>query len=186
MRTMPSFEDVFHQFENRRRYEHFTLAILASITDDQIEQALRDYLQFHLASAYAAAPEEPLAGLPPGIRAYYYIHRLEIEVNAGGYNQYFFNPGGRFAPQALESLRWIGEEEAAGNLEAAIAVHLAEQADPLLQALYAQRTEEAFFETYEHTRLNQCDDDFYALRPRLHETILRFIRQNPENFVHSA
>jgi hypothetical protein len=178
-----SFEDVFRQYENRKRYDRFTLAVLETIPDDQLEQALRDFVAARVRTGQPAQIDRDVADLPPGARAFFYLVTLETEVNNGGYNQYFFNPSGRFAARALESLRLIAAEDVARNLEKAIAVHEEEARDPRLSALYAQRTEEAFFETYQYTRLGECDDEFYALRPQLHAAILRFIRSTPEQFV---
>ena len=36
------------------------------------------------------------------------LHRLESEVNNGGFHQFFLNPSGQFLPQTLEALEAIG------------------------------------------------------------------------------
>jgi hypothetical protein len=180
---MPSFDQVFRQFENRKRYERLTLEILESTPEEQLEQVLLDFLEQKLGAGYSERTASLVAAFPSGLQVYYFIHTLEAEVNNGGYNQYFFNPSGLQAGQALESLRRIESPEHLLNLEKAIALHEQEAQDPRLHALYAQRNEEAFMQSYELTGLGKIDDEFYALLPQLRAALRRFIRAHLEEFV---
>jgi len=55
-------------------------------------------------------------------RVAYCIHRLEAEVNNGGFHQFFSNSTGQFAPETLEALAAIGAVKTRTLLERAISI----------------------------------------------------------------
>lgn len=67
-------------------------------------------------------PERFLAtydALPPQVRVLFAAHFCESEVSNGGLHQFFMNPTGVLAPEAVEALRRIGLPDAADVLQRA-------------------------------------------------------------------
>jgi len=50
------------------------------------------------------------------------LHRLEAEVNNGGFHQFFLNSSGELVPETLEALPVIGANETRRLLEQAVAI----------------------------------------------------------------
>src|SRR5262245_10548228 len=115
-------------FEGRKRYPFLTREILASIPDEELEQALIDHLLDIRIAERLKDDYEILAGLSAGFRMLYSTWLLEAEVNNGGFNQFFWNSSGRFAREAVEGWKRIGAEQQAELTEEAIAIEAEERA----------------------------------------------------------
>src|SRR6185436_580594 len=50
------------------------------------------------------------------------MHKLEAEVNNGGFHQFFFNSSGELVPQTLDALKTIGAPKTRQLLERAVAI----------------------------------------------------------------
>lgn len=50
------------------------------------------------------------------------LHRLEAEVNNGGFHQFFFNSSGQLVPETCEALTAVGANETRRLLEQAVAI----------------------------------------------------------------
>ena len=137
--------------------------------------------------------EERLPGLPadpteliaatPGQRAVFAVSWLDAEVNNGGFHQFFFNPTGALASEALGGARLMGLREHAAVIEEAyslfpngeVPVDFDERL-ALHQALSDEKAE----------RIEPCDERWYELAgpsgEALYEALAGFIRANPEEF----
>ena len=63
-----------------------------------------------------------LLALPRPTQVAACVHRLESEVNNGGFHQFFLNPSGQFVPQILDALQEIGALKTKHLLEQAVRV----------------------------------------------------------------
>ncbi|HXG65616.1 MAG TPA: DUF4375 domain-containing protein [Blastocatellia bacterium] len=165
-------------FMNRKKYPVLNEQILADIEDDELEQAIIDYVLDKIEGHYDKE-YEIVTSLSEGFQAVYCTFFLEAEVDNGGFNQYFWNSSGEFATEALDGLRLIGANEHAALMEAAIKIYAKEE--PLHRRFRLENTLEAFRESYKHTRLNEVDRRFYKLEA-LSPKRIRYIREHPEEF----
>ena len=63
-----------------------------------------------------------LEGHPPAVQVALCMHRLESEVNNGGFHQFFLNSSGEIVPETLRALAAIGAPHTKQLFERAIAV----------------------------------------------------------------
>jgi hypothetical protein len=146
---------------------------------DHIDLAIGDHLE--LDGTLVA-----IQALPVGYRIFVHIQALVGEVDNGGYNQYFWNSSGKYAVDALESLRTIGATEHETLHHKAMLLHEEDVNDPHFRSLVEQHTLKAFSETYEHTRLDECDTEFYEQSSFLEQKLAAYIRRKPELFAHTV
>lgn len=102
-------------------YKELTPAILASIPDNIVEQAIVDFV----AAKAAADPEhrrEIVAKLPVGAQATYITVGLEREIRAGGFDRYYSSDAGQFADQAAEAFEFFSAHEHAALMREANSV----------------------------------------------------------------
>jgi hypothetical protein len=66
--------------------------------------------------------KEEFANAAPNVQTAYCIHRLEAEVNNGGFHQLFFNSSGAYVQETLQALTAIGAIATRALLERAIAI----------------------------------------------------------------
>jgi Domain of unknown function (DUF4375) len=168
------------EFRNRTIYRQLNAEILAGIPDDKVEQAILDYVYLKIGHRYDNE-KTIVAGLAPGFMIIYATWGVEAEVNNGGFNQYFWNPTGQFAAEAVEGFRAIGAPAHAALVSRAIEVERKEH--DRLEALKARGTLQAFSESYEANPLNELDDEFYRLAEDISALRIAFIRAHPSLFV---
>ncbi len=58
----------------------------------------------------------------PQVQVAYCIHKLESEVNNGGFHQFFLNSSGEYVPETLRALNAIGAVTTRDLLERAVAI----------------------------------------------------------------
>lgn len=123
-----------------------------------------------------------LINLSPGLQMVYFTESLDMQVQNGGFNQYFWNPSGRFALEALEGYQLIAARRYIEVLEAAITQFVKEQ--PKLSKFYRQGTLQAFSDSYRSTNLGDVDELYYQADKDEPIDRLRadFIRRFPEQF----
>ena len=167
-------------FEARRRYPTLTPAILASIPDDKIEQALLDHVADVKVKRDTDREYEIVMRLSPGFRMMVSTWWLEAEVNNGGFNQFFWNSSGRFAREAADSFRLIGAKEHGALMEEAIAVFAKEKATQ--ERFKQKRTLQAFSDSYKESRLGELDERFYKLSENVPKLRIAYVRAHPADF----
>ena len=60
--------------------------------------------------------------LSPEVKVAWLIHRLEAEVNNGGFHQFFLNSSGAYVPETINALSLIGAEHTKKLLQRAVQV----------------------------------------------------------------
>ena len=108
---------------------------------------------------------------------------MDGEIGNGGFNQYFFNGLDHNAKQQLEALSLIGATEHQKVFVEAFRIYDEEKQDEELQSHYSERTIESFFSTYAMTKLDKCDDEWYALNKEFDALLVKYIRLHPELFI---
>ena len=157
-----------------------TIAQLEQTSDDQLEYfiygAQLDAMKDHYDWEYEIVSE-----WTPGMQMLYTTWILEGEVNNGGFNQYFWNTEGKTADMALAGYRLVGAEAYADVVRRAIATQK-EEAE-MMQEFKDKDTLEAFSESYEHTKLNALDDEFFDLEEDVSALRVKYIRQHLEEYA---
>ncbi|MGC4064783.1 MAG: DMP19 family protein [Polyangiaceae bacterium] len=166
-------------FKNRKRYETLNPEILRSVPDADVEQAIIDFIEDRTKLA-GGDTRQALDALSDGFRAVYATWWVEAEVNNGGFNQYFWNASGAFACDAVAGFDRIGLPQLARLMERAIAIRNEDAHE--IGRFKDRGTLEAFSESYENNRLNDLDQEFYALEADVSAARIRFIRDNAELF----
>jgi hypothetical protein len=167
------------EFMNRRIYRELTPDVLAAIADDDLEQAIVDFVGTKIGDNYQRE-YEIVTAQRPGIQAIYTTFYLEAEVANGGFQQYFWNSSGQFAIEAFEGCRVIGAHVHASVLAAAIERFLEEE--PTFRKFREINTLEAFAESYKYSTLDDLDRQFFEAS-ELGPIRLAYIRQYPDNFT---
>ena len=168
------------EFEHRKRYATLTPDVLATIPDDKLELAILDWIDSKIGRDYEHA-HAIVARLSPGMRMLYATWWLESEVDNGGFNQFFWNSSGQFAPDALQGFELLHADELAKLTRAAIAI--AQREAPMRQKYRSQGTIEAFSESYKHTSLEELDKQFYKLDDGLSQRRIAYVRAHPAEFT---
>ena len=164
----------------RPRRDRFDASVIARIPDEALEQALLDHLFDRLARC-GHDHDEAFAALSPEFRVFHCTWEVEAQVMNGGFNQYFWNPSSRRADDVPAALRAIGDEVAAGLMEEAQHIALAELP---AQARWLQAgTLEAFSESYQHTALNALDEPFCRRAAGFPALRLAYVRSRPDAFA---
>jgi len=161
-------------------HKELTPEILKSIPDDQVEQAVIDYVDEKIGddSDHEVAI---VAKLPIGAQALYITWWVEAEVNNGGFNQYYWNNAGKFSDQAAEAFEFFSAHEHAALMREANSVRALE-ADKM-KKFKDRGTMEAFAESYKESQLGPLDTRFFETKEDLGALRISKIRSNPEFFV---
>jgi hypothetical protein len=122
--------------------------------------------------------------LPRGLKMVYTTRMLQAEVMNGGFNQYFWNSSGKLADEALAGYRLIGAKLHAKLLEEAIEQRRAEE--PEMKRLRETGTQQAFSESYKHSKLQGLDRRFRGLSESVSRLRMDYIRAHPQEFLASA
>lgn len=116
-----------------------------------------------------------------GQRIVLVVEALEGEVNNGGFDQYFFNSSGNFAPEAVAALREIGMGHFADILAEAMALF------PNGALLRDQAQREAALEKVDESRLNALDERFfnaYRKEEEISVALERYVNAHAADFFH--
>lgn len=113
-------------------------------------------------------------------RVFFITQNVEMEVNNGGFSQFFYNSSGDFAGEMVEAFRAIGAEKTAAICQEAL--------DAMGQQLPQNRAERiALIEAIETDALtealNACDDAFYEYRDDLNALNDAYVQKNKADFT---
>jgi hypothetical protein len=169
------------EFNNRNKYKQITKEMIHQIPDNQLEQALIDFILDEKVRNDYENEYSIINSLPKGLIYLYATWHLEAEVNNGGFNQYYFNSAGMFSKEALEGCKYFGAIKLSKIVEESIAIYKKEKIK--LDEAMEKGTIEAFSETYEDTEFNKLDDEFYNLDENLGELRIGYIRENSSEFL---
>ena len=156
-----------------------TAAMLASIPDADVEQAVFDYVTARIGDDHEHEVAI-VATLPVGAQALYITWLVDGEVNNGGFNQFYRNSAGVYADQAAEAFEFFSAHEHAALVREANSVRALEAGE--LQKYKDRGSLEAFSESYKHSRLGPVDDKYFALEEDLNTLRIAKIRAMPEFF----
>ena len=112
-------ENSGNEYRNRKIYKKLTVNILKKIPNHKLEQTILDNIdtKFKKGEQYTL---EKISKLTKGQQAVFSTFWLEGEVYNGGFNQYYFNPSGKFSKmtpkQIDEIINKIGGPEGLRNL----------------------------------------------------------------------
>lgn len=166
------------------RFRELRPEVLGALPDDELPPAVYEHVLHHCLPDLARELEI-VTGLPKAVQAIFTTTVLDNEVTNGGFNQFFWNSSGQYALLALEGLELLGATAHAAVVTKAIATYEAERA--VLERFREDGSLEAFSESYKHTTLGRCDDEYYDLGfETLHEAQMRFVRNNLEGFRSGA
>ena len=168
-------------FKNRKIHKRLSLKILVTIPDNEIEQAIVDYVNTKLTNPRSMLSD--FSNMSSGFQILFSTWVLEGEVNNGGFNQFFFNSSGQLADLALLSLKKLSAAKHYEVLEKAIAIHVQEKESCPLKKLYSMRTLKAFLASYKYSSLDKCDEEFNKLENSLSELRIQYIRAHPDEFI---
>ena len=116
-------------------------------------------------------------------RVFYITQALEMEVNNGGFAQFFFNSSGGFANELVFSFKKIGAMKTAEICKKAISIYgdkVPTDRDERENVLTPDDENEE--ERIEEV-LNECDDAFFEYEDDLVELNYQFIINNKESFL---
>lgn len=174
-----SIEKALDDFKNRKIYTSLDVETLRAIPDDNLEQAIVDYVIHKMESG--SDEDAVLGSLSEGNRALWLTWIVEGEVNNGGFNQYYWNTDGRHSSEAVTSFEFFAASQHAELMREANSVRKQEAA--AIREYGDKNTLEAFSESYKASKLGPLDDRFYALTEDLSALRVARIRQFPELFT---
>lgn len=108
---------------------------------------------------------------------------LDAQVGNGGFNQFFYNGYKESTPKLIKFLSTLGAVKHLDILNKAIILHDQEKTNLESQKLYSDKSLETFFASYKLTHLNNLDDEWYSIEKELIGLIIKYIRENPEQFI---
>lgn len=112
-------------------------------------------------------------------RIFYVVQQLEIEVNNGGFSQFFFNSSGDFANELYDAFMAVGAAKTAEICKRAT--------EAFGKPMPSDRTKRAAFlddcrSEGAEAILSNCDDEFYKYEEDLLELNYDFILNNKGSF----
>jgi hypothetical protein len=153
-------DQALERFMNRTIYHDLSPAVIESIADDDLEQAIIDYVAWK-ADADGVSEDALLERLPPAVSAVYATRLVEDEVANGGFNQLFFNRMRNLLERAVVGYRALGAPEHERIASAAIERDI--EAAPALEAAREAQTMEAFSASYKLELFDDLDAAFNEL-----------------------
>ena len=164
------------------KYRALSRAVLVKIPDDELQEAVLDYILSKIDSR-EEKELEIVRGLAKSFQMLYSTWFLQAEVNNGGFSQYFWNSRSQFSKEALQGLRVIGAAEYADLLGKATAVYNKHASK--LEKLRSRGTNEAFSQHQKILNLEPLEDRFYTLEEgRILDNLrIKYIREHPDEFV---
>ncbi len=168
-------------FENRKRYSSITTDILKNIPDDKLEMAVIDYITDVKLKGDFKDEYRIIQNLGKGFRYIYITWSLDGEVNNGGFIQYFYNSSGLFAGDLAEALHNIKALKTEKIALEAIAVYNKERA--IHEKVKQDGSMESFMSSYGESELGRLDELFYKSGEDLSSLRIKYIRENPDQFI---
>lgn len=121
---------------------------------------------------------EALSVLSEPERIFYTTQILEMEVNNGGFGQFFFNSSGNLANEVVHAFTEIGAVKTADICRKAFSVYGEEvpkdrdERQDILECLNEEQEK----------ILERCDDAFFDYEENLNELNYAFVMRNKDNF----
>src|SRR6266478_3973171 len=155
-------------FKNRKIYTELSCEIIETIPDDKLQQVILDFIGLKIGQDWENDVKR-VPPLGPGFSAVYFLSGLEIEVNNGGFNQFFYNRGRAAVLRAKDGADLLGLSALAAVISGALQIE-EKESDKMAKVKEAGSIE-AFFESYEHISFETVDDEFMSLELGLDKAI---------------
>lgn len=113
-------------------------------------------------------------------RIFYITQALEMEVNNGGFSQFFYNSSGNFSGELVSAFTAIGAKATAAICRKAIAAFGRDipvdrdEREKMLDEMDSDEIDEI---------LDECDSAFYDYEDDLNELNYNFVMKNKESFT---
>lgn len=123
---------------------------------------------------------EDMSVLSKEERIFYITQTLEMEVNNGGFSQFFYNSGGDFSNELVGAFTAIGANATAAICQKAISAFGCDipvdrdEREEMLDELENDKIEEI---------LEECDSAFCAYEEDLNQLNYNFVMKNKESFT---
>ncbi len=123
---------------------------------------------------------ENMSVLSEAERIFYITQSLEMEVNNGGFSQFFFNSSGNFSNELVGAFTAIGASATADICRKAIAAF--GQEIPVDRSQRQDMLEQLESDAFDEL-LQECDDSFYAYEDDLNELNYNYVMKNKASFT---
>ena len=123
---------------------------------------------------------EDMSVLSEAERIFYITQTLEMEVNNGGFSQFFYNSGGNFSNELVGAFTAIGANATAAICQKAISAFGCDipvdrdEREDMLDELESDEIEEI---------LEECDRAFFDYEDNLNDLNYNFVMKNKEFFT---
>ena len=123
---------------------------------------------------------EVMSALSEAERIFYITQTLEMEVNNGGFSQFFYNSSGNFSNELVGAFTAIGANATAAICQKAISAFGRDipvdrdEREEMLDELESDEFDEI---------LEECDNAFYDYEDNLNELNYNFVMKNKEFFI---
>ena len=123
---------------------------------------------------------EDMSALSEAERIFYITQTLEMEVNNGGFSQFFYNSSGNFSNELVGAFTAIGANATAAICQKAISAFGRDipvdrdEREEMLDELESDEFNEI---------LEECDKAFYDYEDNLNELNYNFVMKNKEFFI---
>lgn len=119
--------------------------------------------------------------LPKTLQMLFAMAQLEMEVDNGGFLQYFWNTNGEYVKKALAGFALIGAEEHANLVRKAVETYAQEK--PRKETLTKRGALKAFQEAAEESCYEAFDDEYYELSDELEKIRATYFREHITEFL---
>ncbi|MDO8941797.1 MAG: DUF4375 domain-containing protein, partial [Desulfobacterales bacterium] len=116
--------------------------------------------------------------------AVYFVSNMDVEVNNGGFYQFFYNSGRGAVTLAREGAELMGLPALSAVVSQALQIEETERSK--MAKLKENGTLEAFFESYNDISFDPADDEFMNLKIDFKKVIASWIRSHGELFDEKA
>lgn len=163
----------------RPRLTEISSASLKSLTGEDLELAVYDYVETHLSGANDR--KLALLSLSRGLQIFYLSFVVEAEVMNGGFNQFFWNSSAEMAELIAPALRDLQADEAARIFDEALTVAYSEIG--ATAKFKSKGTLDAFSKSYAETNLTKFDTSFCTLAEKFPLLRANLLRDHEEVFL---
>ncbi len=168
------------EFNNGRPYQILTKAILDSIPDYHLIEIVYDNIEtkFKDGDDYSISITKNFS---KGQKAIFSIWWLKAEILNGGFNQYFYNPSGKYRHITENGLKELNALRFWSIMKKANEIH-----DSISSISNSgNKSAQEFINSYNENPLNDLDSDFYELDQEnpLDDIVIKYIRNNTNQFV---
>lgn len=170
-----------HESSTTTKLEELTIESIENTPDRKLEWNLHDYIIDNRLVDYDNEYETVLS-LPEGLIMLYTTWLLEMEVNNGGFDQFFFNSSSELKDETYEGFLKIKAIKHAELLKQASKIYYSKVEIP--KDIENAADIEDFIESFKSNKLNELDDLFYNIDENLSELRIRWIRENMDKVIY--